>query len=229
LSNQIKRVEEVVKALNIPIFAISGFEADDVIGSLASQATSKSKVKSQKLKVNEVVIVTGDKDIMQLIDRRVKVYAPRRGTAEGEIYDRQKVKRILGVWPEQIIDYKALTGDASDNYPGISGIGPKTAVQLLQRYHNLKNIFKNLSKIKPMIAEKIRAGRESAFLSQKLATIVTKVPLKLDRRACLVHDYDQEKAIKLFEELEFKSLIDKLPGYKAQKVNRKTDQQIKLF
>ena len=218
LFGQIERVYQIVKSLNIPIFTAPDFEADDVIGTLASQAVQN---KVHRTKNIEVIIVTGDKDIMQLVNKKVKVYAPRKGFSEPEIFDSQKVKKLLGVTPEQIIDYKALTGDPSDNYPGVSGIGPKTAVELLNQYGDLATIYKNLKKIKPLLAQKLKDGKENAYLSQKLATIVTKVPLKLNLKACLVHDYDHQKAIKLFEELEFKSLMSKLPGIKKAKEEKK--------
>jgi DNA polymerase-1 len=214
LAGQIERVYQMVKTLNIPIFTSPSFEADDVIGTLAKQAALKNV---------EVMIVTGDKDIMQLVNKKVRVYAPKKGFAEPEIFDEKKVKIFLGVTPKKIIDYKALVGDASDNYPGVSGIGPKTAVELLNQYGDLKTIYKNLKKIKSLLAQKLEDGQENAYLSQKLATIVTKVPLKLNLKACLVHDYDHQKAIKLFEELEFKSLINKLPGIKKVKEEKKDE------
>lgn len=220
LSGQIERVYQLVKTLNIPAFTSPRFEADDVIGTLAKQAALKNV---------EVMIVTGDKDMMQLVNQKVKVYAPKRGFAEPEIFDEKKVKIFLGVTPKQIIDYKALVGDASDNYPGVSGIGPKTAVELLSQYGDLKTIYKNLKKIKPLLAQKLKDGQENAYLSQKLATIVTKVPLKLNLKACLVHDYDHQKAVKLFEELEFKSLINKLPGFKKEKEKRTENNQMSLI
>jgi len=216
LFGQIERVYQIVQVLNIPIFTSVGFEADDVIGTLARQAAQK------KL---EVMIVTGDRDIMQLVNKKVKVYSPRKGFAEPEIFDEKKVKEFLGVTPPQIIDYKALIGDVSDNYPGVSGIGPKTAVELLNKYGNLQKIYQNLKKIKPQITEKLKQGKESALLSQKLATIITKIPLKLNLKACLVHDYDQPKAVKLFEELQFKSLVNKLPGMEKIKEEKKEEKQ----
>ena len=243
LFGQIERVYQIVKALNIPIFTAPDFEADDVIGTLASQAVQSKRIKEYKSKKKkkistlllscppalEIIIVTGDKDIMQLVNKKVKVYAPRKGFSEPEIFDSQKVKKLLGVTPEQIIDYKALTGDPSDNYPGVSGIGPKTAVQLLNQYGDLATIYKNLKKIKPLLAQKLKDGKENAYLSQKLATIVTKIPLKLNLKACLAHDYDHQKAIKLFEELEFKSLINKLPGIKKEKVKKDENNQMSLI
>ena len=221
LSGQISRVQEILKVLNIPLFVKDDYEADDVIGSLAKKARSQF----------EVIIVTGDKDIMQLVERMIKVYFPRKGFFAPEIFDQKKVKELLGVKPEQIIDYKALVGDSSDNYPGVSGIGPKTAVKLLNIYGNLEKIYQNLKKIKPQIAEKLEKGKESALLSQKLATIITDLPLKFDIKKCLLHDYNQTEVIRLFEELEFKSLINKLPGMekKNKEERRKEEKQQMSF
>ena len=229
LKGQIQRVWEVVKALNIPIFTAPGFEADDVIGTLAFQVrVPKSKIQNPKSKI-EVIIVTGDKDIMQLVREGVKVYAPGKGFSEGEFFDRQKVKEVLGVWPEQVVDYKALVGDASDNYPGVPGIGPKTAVKLLEEFRDLGNIYKNLKKIAPSIAQKLIAGKESAQLSKKLATIVTNAPVKLNLKACRLKDYDPQKVRQLFEELEFKSLLNKLPSPEAEEDKKPKAKQMKLL
>jgi len=221
LKGQIQRVWEVVKALNIPIFTAPGFEADDVIASLAKQAQRKFQIPNSKF---QIFIVTGDKDMMQLVREGVKVYAPGKGFSEGEFFDRQKVKEVLGVWPEQVVDYKALVGDASDNYPGVPGIGPKTAVKLLEEFRDLGNIYKNLKKIAPSIAQKLIAGKESAQLSKKLATIVTNAPVKLNLKACRLKDYDPQKVRQLFEELEFKSLLNKLPAQEVEKAKPKTEQ-----
>jgi len=222
LKNQIQRVWEVVKALNIPIFTAPGFEADDVIASLARQAQKKFEIRNSKF---EIIIVTGDRDIMQLVREGVKVYAPGKGFSEGEFFDRQKVKEVLGVWPEQIVDYKALVGDASDNYPGVPGIGPKTAVKLLEEFGNLENIYKEIKKIEiKKLREKLIAGRESAQLSKKLATIVTNAPVKLNLKACRLKDYDPQKVRRLFEELEFRSLLNKLPAQEVEKVKPKNEQ-----
>jgi len=244
LKGQIQRVWEVIKALNIPIFTAPGFEADDVIGTLAFQALAKknqeSRIKNHGKKTHnsqfmihnsnlEVIIVTGDKDIMQLVREGVKVYAPGKGFSEGEFFDRQKVKEVLGVWPEQVVDYKALVGDASDNYPGVPGIGPKTAVKLLEEFRDLGNIYKNLKKIAPLIAQKLIAGKESAQLSKKLATIVTNAPVKLNLKACRLKDYDPQKVRQLFEELEFRSLLNKLPGSETEKEQKAKGEQMRLI
>ncbi|PIS13923.1 hypothetical protein COT65_01630 [Candidatus Shapirobacteria bacterium CG09_land_8_20_14_0_10_47_13] len=208
LKDQIDRVKEVVAALNMPIFSVPGFEADDVIGTLARQATCP------------VIIVTGDKDILQLVRSGVKVYAPGRSMAEAVIYNKTGVFKYLGVYPGQIVDYKALVGDSSDNYPGVPGIGPKTAIELLRKYKNLASIYRHLKELKPLVAERLAQGKESALLSQKLARISEKAPIKLDLKACLVHDYNQERVIELFNSLQFKSLINKLPGVEKNQESR---------
>jgi len=224
LKNQIERIYQVVRALNIPIFEVEGFEADDVIGTLANQA-AKKKV--------EAIIVTGDKDILQLVKPKIKVYAPKKGFSEPVLYDKKKVKKEMGIFPSQIVDYKALVGDASDNYPGVHGIGPKTAVMLLGQYKDLDTIYKRVKKLPEKVGNKLAEGAESAALSRKLAQIVINVPIKLNLKACLVHDYDQEKVKELFEELGFKSLIDKLPGAeetakKERKKEKKKNEQMRL-
>ncbi len=216
LSDQIERVEEVVRTLNIPIFAVKGYEADDVIGSLAKQAAKRGI---------EAVIITGDRDMMQLVNSRVKVYAPVKGFSNAKLFNKKGVKELLGVKPDQIIDYKAMVGDASDNYPGVPGIGPKTATDLLDKHQDLKSIYRHVAKLPEGVAKKLVEGKESAELSKKLAEIVTNVPIKLSLKACVVHDYDQEKAKKLFEELEFKSLIEKLPGVRPEQTTNNKQQR----
>jgi DNA polymerase-1 len=141
-------------------------------------------------------------------------------------YDSKKVEKEMGVSARQIVDYKALIGDSSDNYPGVPGVGPKTAVKLLSQFKNLDNIYDKIGKMEkdePRVARLLAEGAESAFLSRKLAEIVTDVPIKLDLRACRIHDYDQEKAVRLFQELGFKSLIKKLPGIEVEKKKKKKD------
>jgi len=229
LKGQIQRVWEVVKALNIPIFTAPGFEADDVIASLAKQAQKKFETRNSlpagRQAKFEIIIVTGDRDIMQLVREGVKVYAPGKGFSEGEFFDRQKVKEVLGVWPEQVVDYKALVGDASDNYPGVPGIGPKTAIKLLEKYGSLENIYKAIEQLNnETIKKKLIAGKESAQLSKKLATIVANAPVKLNLKACRLKDYDPQKVRQLFEELEFKSLLNKLPAQEVEKAKPKTEQ-----
>jgi len=231
LIDQIDRVKEVVEALNIPIFTLPGFEADDVIGTLAQQAVklntelrimNHGKKKSDNNhnsrfmihdSPTEVIIVTGDKDILQLVDDHVKVLMPQRGFAESFLVDKDGVKQKMGVLASQIVDYKGLVGDPSDNYPGVLGIGPKTAINLLNDYKTLDGVYNNLDNIKnEKLRQKLIDGKENAYLSYKLATIVRDAPVKLEIDKCAVHDYDLQKVSALFEELEFRSLIKKLPG-----------------
>jgi len=218
LADQIARINQVVKTFNIPIFTAPGFEADDVIGTLTKQAEKKGV---------RTVIITGDRDIMQLVGKKTRVYSPVRGFSQGELFDVEKVKRLLGVKPDQIVDYKALVGDSSDNYPGVPGVGPKTATQLLQTYQTLDNVYQNLEKIRPAVAKRLKEGREGAKVSKKLAKIVTDVPAKLNLAAARLHDYDEEQVKKLFEELQFKSLMRKLPGVKKNQESRIKNKELK--
>lgn len=220
MAGQIKRVHQVVESLNIPHFEIEGYEADDIIGTLARQAVKKGL---------EVVIVTGDRDLMQLVNSQVQIYAPVKGFAQAKFFDEKEVEGLLGIKPKQVVDYKAMVGDSSDNYPGVSGIGPKTAVKLLREYRNLESIYRNLAKLPKLVADKLIRDKEAAELSRKLATILVDAPIKLNLKACLVKDYNQQKAIELFQELEFKSLIDKLPGVEKEEEKKKESEQIKLL
>lgn len=220
LAGQQERVEEVVKALNIPMFAVEGYEADDVIGTLAAQAVYTSQVKSHHTweVVDEVVIVTGDHDALQLVDdTRVKVYMPGRGKIPARMYDEAGVEEKYGsLKPEQIPDYKGLVGDSSDNIPGVKGVGPKMAVKLLREFKSVEEAYKNLDKVKDKLGERVAQqlinDQEQARLSKELATIDRQVPIRLDVAACQVHEYDKNMVIKLFEVLGFRSLIKKLPN-----------------
>lgn len=205
LHEQLPRVKEVVEALNIPIFQLPGFEADDLIGTLAKQATQNG------IKDLEVYIVTGDRDAIQLVTDRVKVYTPGKSLSDVVLYDIAKVKEKYGFAPRQLIDYKALAGDSSDNIPGVRGIGEVSATKLIQQFGSLEEIYKNLDKIPERQRQLLAEGSESAALSKKLATIDTEVPITLELEKCKVRDYDKEKVTKLFTELEFKSLLTKLP------------------
>lgn len=208
LSGQIEKIKEVIKTQGIPIYECEGYEADDVIGTLANQAIKQSSDQ-------EVIIVTGDRDMLQLVDERIKVYMLIKGISEATLYDKEKVEEKLGLEPRQISDYKALIGDPSDNYFGVSGIGPKTAQELLQCFKTLEQIYNNLDKVDKKIKDKLDNGKKQAGLSKKLATIVTDVPVKLDLKKARVEDFNTPKVRKLFEGLEFKSLIPRLAPQKA--------------
>ncbi len=206
LSSQYTRVFEVVDSLNIPEFSVSGYEADDLIGTLATQAKKEKNL--------EVIILTGDRDIMQLIDEQIKVLMPRKTLLDVGLYGIEEFVARYGFDPIQIIEYKALAGDASDNIPGVAGIGDVTATKLIQKFGNIEKIYQpeNLKTLPERTQKLLAEGAESAVMSKQLATLDLKAPIKLDLAACVVHDYDHQKASQLFEELEFKSLIVRLPG-----------------
>ena len=204
LTKQLDRVREVVRILNIPIFEVEGFEADDVIGTLARQACGREDL--------ETVIVTGDQDAMQLVNGSVKIYQPARGKTPAKVYTGKEVRERYGLEPRQITDLKALAGDSSDNVPGVRGIGPKTAAELIQKFGSVEGIYQHLDQVAEKKRQLLLDHYEDALKSKKLVTIVCDVPITLDLPACKVSDYDQKGAVALFEELGFKSLIKKLPG-----------------
>ncbi|MDD5652493.1 MAG: 5'-3' exonuclease H3TH domain-containing protein, partial [Candidatus Moranbacteria bacterium] len=170
---QIERVKEVVRAFGIPIYEKQGFEADDVIGSISRN----SQLATRNL---EVIIVTGDLDTLQLVDDRTKVYAMSRGISKAVLYDEKKVGERYELKPEQLRDFKGLRGDASDNIPGVKGIGEKGAINLLKDYGSLEEIYKNIGKIKGALKEKLEKDKAQAFLSKDLGTIKIDVTLEFD-------------------------------------------------
>ena len=211
LSTQFEKARDTVSAFRIPIYDKAGYEADDVIGTLARQA-----------KVEEVVIVTGDKDILQLVTKKTKVYLPIRGLKEAEMMGEKQVFEKMGVKPSQVDDYKALVGDPSDNYKGVPGIGPKTAVQLLSKYKDVNGVYKSLAEIDKSVARKLKDGRESAKTSKKLAEIVTNVPIKLDTEKAGQWKVDSNEVLTLFSEFGFRTLSKRVKdvGSMIQKENQ---------
>ncbi len=205
LTVQYERVFEVTKALNIPEYKMPGFEADDLVGALAKQAEKKEKAL-------DIIILTGDRDIMQLIDKRVKVLMPKKTINDVGLYGEEEFAARFGFDPKSLVDFKGLAGDASDNIPGVPGIGEVTATKLIQQYTTLEKVYKNLKEMPERLRGLLEIGKDSAFLSKKLATLETEIPVKLNLYACRVHDFDREKVKKLFEELEFRSLIQRIPG-----------------
>jgi len=188
---------EMLGYAKISYFEKAGFEADDLIGTL-----------SKKYDGN-VLIVTGDRDIMQLVDDRVRLLYPSRlSQGEDTIFDKEAVKNKLGVWPGQVIDYKALVGDPSDNYKGVAGIGEKTAISLLEKYGSLDSIYQNIDQISGALKSKLDKGRDSALLSKKLATILRDVEMK-DIHDLSSFDLSSDALIHKMEDLGMKSLPKK--------------------
>ena len=201
---QIDRVKDVVRTMNIPILEKQGFEADDVIGTIV-------KYVEEKHTDIENIIVTGDMDTLQLVNGKTKVYTMRRGLSDAVLYGEQEVKERYSLTPEQLIDFKGLRGDASDNIPGVKGIGEKTAIELLKKYETLENVYVNLSKIKGAVKDKLERDRSIAIQSKKLATIRTNVPVEINLEKAKTHEFDREKLIELFKELNFYSLVKRIP------------------
>lgn len=217
LYTQIPRIKEVIEAFNIPIFEIDGFEADDILGTLARQA-GETDLPNSPGGIStpiQTFIVTGDMDTLQLISPTTFVFAPHKGFQDTIVYDTTKVLAKYGLEPSQIVNYKALKGDPSDNIPGVMGIGEKTAVELLQKYKTLEGVYANIDSISGALKDKLVKGEANAYFSKRLATIVTDVPVQLDLEKCKTHDFDLEKITHLFEELEFKSLLGKLNKFNS--------------
>jgi len=204
---QIPRIREVVRAFKIPIYEKEGYEADDVLGTLARQAEFNLKESGELY----TYIVTGDMDTMQLVSDKVRVLANTQKFSEPIVYDIAKVMGRFGLQPSQIADMKGLQGDNSDNLKGVPGIGPKTARTLLQKYGTIENIYKNLHEISGSVHDKLAAHENDAFQSKRLATIVTNVPeINLDLPACKTHDYDEAVLRGIFEQLQFRTLLNRL-------------------
>jgi DNA polymerase-1 len=200
LATQIEKAKEVINAFNIPMLSKKGFEADDVIGTIAER--NKNKI--------DVVVVTGDRDILQLVDDKVKIFMPILGLSNGKLFGKDETIERMGVAPELIPDYKALVGDPSDNYFGVAGIGPKTAIKLLNEYKSIDGIYKDIKKIQPKVAEKLIKDKKSALMSHKLATIINDVDIKLNLEDAAKWDLDSKKVLELFEELGFKTLRERV-------------------
>jgi DNA polymerase-1 len=182
LYDQLGRVKQVLKSLNIPIYEKEGFEADDVIGALAKQAEGKDKEV-------ETIIATGDLDTLQLVSDKIKVYTLRKGIKDIMIYDVKAVEeRFNGLKPNQMADFKGLKGDPSDNIPGVPGIGDKSAISLLKEYGSIENLYENLHLLPQKTAMKMEEYKEQAIFSKYLATIRIDVPIELDLEKSRLHD-----------------------------------------
>lgn len=213
LYEQIPLVKEVATAMDIPIFELDGFEADDLIGTIVTRAEAETDFESY--------IVTGDMDSLQLVSKRTKVYTMSRGLSDSITYDEAKVFERYGLKPGQVVDYKALRGDPSDNIPGVKGIGEKTATELLQNFKNLDGVYKAAAKNDPLIKERIngllKEYKDDAYLSQSLATIKKDVKLKINWEDLRLDSFDLDEATEVFSKFEFRSLIPKLKEIKEKK------------
>lgn len=251
LYDQIPRVRELLEVLNIPIYDCEGYEADDCIGTI----TEKLKEEREKGEI-EVYIVTGDKDLFQLINGNIFVYNLRKGLSDTGIYDSARINEEFHLDAHDFIDLKALAGDASDNIPGVPGIGPKTATDLIQKFDTLEKLYQEIElriknyelcnsdlekvakelNIKPRILGLLIQYKDQAFLSQSLATIHKEVPLELDLTKSKWGEYNKDKLREFFSEMGFNSLLKRFgvsltETVKTKKAEeqKKKDEQLKLL
>lgn len=214
---QLPRLKEVLRAFNIPMLEKDGYEADDILGTISHKAEKEPDL--------ETTILTGDKDAFQLVSEKTKILAPIKGVSQTELYNPQKVKEKLGINPDQVVDYKALSGDASDNIPGVPGIGPKQATEMLNKYGSLDEIYKHINELPPGQKKKLEEGKKNAYLSQKLCALMLDAPVKFNLNDYKTHDINFNKVEALFEELEFKTLLKKLEDLKKALAPPDPDQQ----
>ncbi|MFL0247474.1 DNA polymerase I [Candidatus Clostridium stratigraminis] len=222
LAEQFPTLKELLKLLAIDIFEIDGFEADDLIGTLASFAEKKDI---------EVFVITGDRDALQLASEDIKVVITKKGMTEKEVYDKNRMIEELGVTPAQFIDVKGLMGDSSDNIPGVPGIGEKTAFKLIQQFGSVENVLQNIDKVSGnKIKQNLIDFSEQAIFSKKLATIITNVPIDVDLDSIKSKDnLDINGLRQMFFKLQFKTLLDKLPleANNSHKSNETIKREIK--
>lgn len=202
--SQIPIIKEVLLVFKIPVFAKDGFEADDLIATICAKAPNAFGV----------YILTGDLDNLQLVNNSIKVYTLGKGIKDTVIYDINKVRERFGVDPGQMIDFRALTGDPSDNIPGVAGIGKKTAAEIIQRYGNIKELYHELSTdtavLKPKVKEALKNNKETAFLSRELSEMKKDVDVDFNIEDCEFNKFDRGLVQKKLQELEFNSLINKI-------------------
>lgn len=222
---QFPMVRTVLEAMNVPIFEKPGLEADDYLGIIAKQLEDGH----EEIKT---VIVTGDQDALQLVRNSTVVVTPIKGYSEVKVYDRMAVKNKLGVWPEQVTDYKGLRGDSSDNIPGVPGVGQKTAVALLESFETLEKLYEHLNEVKPeRIQNLLREHEKDARMSKEVATILTTDgDLDFDLKACHVHDFDIEKVRGVFESFAFRTHMKRVESLnKEWEKKRAEEMQGSLF
>jgi len=210
LVSQLPLIPSTLDIAKINYFALGGYEADDLIGTIAKKSLRKISSKSKRHLVSKVTIITGDKDLMQLVSDKVSLFVPVRGLSETKLFGPTEVKEKLGVDPDQVINLKALMGDMSDSYPGVAGVGPVAATDLLKNYQNLDNIYSHLDEIKEPLRDKLIKDKDNAYLSQKLATLITNIPVKFTLKPAKFGEKNISGLENLFIEYNFKSLLARL-------------------
>ena len=205
---QIPILHELLDAFGWPLYEIDDYEADDILGAFAREATEKGV---------ETCLLTSDLDALQLVGPMTKLYALKNGLSNIEEFDIEHFEKKYGIHVEQFLDLKSLTGDSSDNLPGVPGVGEKTGVQLLQEFGTLDNIYKHLDDIKPTIAKKLAEGKDLAYISKEVGRIWIDAPVKLDWEVADVNDTDLDKVAAILKRLEFSSLVKRLPKHMQSK------------
>ncbi|HET9755071.1 MAG TPA: DNA polymerase I [Candidatus Limnocylindrales bacterium] len=216
LRDQFPKVREVVKALRIPVYEMPGYEADDVIGTITQQLDSQQDL--------ETTIVTVDLDMLQLVTPRVRLMTTRSGVENTVIYDVDRIDERFGLRPDQMVDYKALKGDPTDNIPGVPGVGEKTAAKLIREFGDLDSLFARLDDVTPeKLRDKLRDHREQIYMGRELSKIVRDLPITIDLEAARLGDYDRDTVVRLFREYEFRTLIERLPPMAGETAEQRTE------
>jgi DNA polymerase-1 len=217
LRAQFPKVREVVKALRIPVYEMPGYEADDVIGTITRQVETNEDL--------ETTIVTVDLDMLQLVGPRTRLMTTRSGVENTVMYDVARIDERFGLRPDQMIDYKALKGDPTDNIPGVPGVGEKTAAKLIRDYESLDNLYARLDEVTPeKLREKLGEHRDQVLQGRELTTIVRDLPINLDLEAARLDDYDRDTVVRLFREYEFRTLIERLPAMSGESPSEAAEQ-----
>jgi DNA polymerase I len=216
LRDQFPKVREVVKALRIPVYEMPGYEADDVIGTITTQLDPREDL--------ETTIVTVDLDMLQLVTPRVRLMTTRSGVENTVMYDVDRIDERFGLRPDQMIDYKALKGDPTDNIPGVPGVGEKTAAKLIREFGDLESLFSRIDDVTPQkLRDKLLDHRDQVFMGRELSTIVRDLPVTIDLEAARLGDYDRDTVVRLFREYEFRTLIERLPPMAGETAEERTE------
>lgn len=214
LYGQFPMIKEILNSFSVPSYEKEGFEADDIIATLKKRLAPERNL--------EIIIVTGDLDTLQLVDEKTKVLAMRKGLTDTVLYDEKKVQERFGLKPDNLLDFKALSGDASDNIPGVKGIGEKTACELIQKYSNLETVYQNIDKLKEKVRQSLKQHKQDAFLSKGLVLLKENVPIRTNLRDLEFKNYDPDKVAEIFYHLDFKSLLKRIPGFSGNFSFQKT-------
>src|SRR5688572_13006481 len=216
LRDQFPKVREVVKALRIPVYEMPGFEADDVIGTITQKLDGNEEL--------ETTIVTVDLDMLQLVTPRVRLMTTRSGVENTVMYDVARIDERFGLRPDQMVDYKALKGDPTDNIPGVPGVGEKTAAKLIREFGDLDTVYARIDEVTPeKLREKLREHYDQVQMGRELSRIVRDLPVEIDLEAARLGDYDRDTVVRLFREYEFRTLIERLPPMAGESAEQRSE------